>query len=437
MKKLDQKWVIFFVAILFLKLILSYLLPMSADEAYYWVWSQKPQLSYYDHPPFVSWLFMIANLFHLPGTLVRIPAVILGQITLLIAILIFQNKAKQKSGLLPLTLLILIPLFNIGSFILTPDLPVIFFWILSVYLWEQYEKNLDLKTSLYFGLSLGLGFSSKYHIVLFLPGFFLYLFFNKKFKFLINRNIILITIAGLVGCLPVIVWNLQNDFASFTFQLAHGLEKSTKQINYAIPYIVSQFFILSPILIHFFYKHWNKIKSELLFWSGIFPVVFFFITSFRTGVEGNWPTVGYLGLYLLYAIYNETIKPLAIYFISISLVIGFAMTFNIGNAGDKLKELNIIQKIAPEIKQYQPLYASKYQIASQLWFELQQPVYKLNQMSRTDFFDYMPESKPNENQFYLLKNTKDHLPNWINQQNYQVEDFKVLDHDLVLQRIYK
>ncbi len=436
MKKQDQNWIPFFAVIFIVKLLLSYLLPISADEAYYWVWSQRLQLSYYDHPPFVSWLFTVANLLHLPGTLVRIPAVIISQLTLFVAILIFQKKTHKNSNL-SLILLFSIPLFSLGSVIVTPDLPVIFFWLISIYFWERFEELSNWQTSVYFGLSLGLGFTSKYHIILFLPGFFIYLALNKKLRFLLNRKFLLIIISGIIGCLPVIIWNLQNNFASFAFQLAHGLAKSNKQINYVVPYVISQILILSPILIIFFYKKWTKIKSELLFWTGVFPIIFFFLTSFRTGVEGNWPTVGYLGLYLLYIIYNETIKPMVYYFMTLSLIIAGAMYFNIGNSSEKLKELNVIQEIAPQIRQYQPLYASKYQLASQLWFEYRQPIYKLKQMSRIDFYDYMEESKPKENEFYLLKNTGDYLPSWIFEQNYLIEDVKKLNHDLVIQRIYK
>lgn len=437
MENLKSKWIYFFVALFLFKILLAYIMPMSADEAYYWVWSQKLQLSYYDHPPFVSWLFTVGNLFHLPGTLVRIPAVVLSHLTLLIAILIYQNKVTNKNIILFLLLVISHPLFNLGSIIVTPDLPIIFFWILSIYLWDKFEQKNDWQYSLLFGLSLGLGFTSKYHIVLFLPGFFIYLIYNKKLNLLFNRNLILICASGLLGSLPVIIWNLQNNFASFSFQLAHGLEKSIKETNYVIPYVASQFFILSPILIYFFFKKWHKIKSENLFWTGVFPVFFFFLTSFRTGVEGNWPTVGYLGLYLLYSIYNENIKPMVYYFLTISLIIFSAMTFNLWNAGEKLKELNVIQDVAPKIKNYQPLYASRYQYASQLWFQYQHPVYKLNKMSRIDFYDFMPESVPSENQFYLLKNKADHLPSWLIEKNYQVEDLLILDHDLVLQRIFK
>ena len=44
---------------------LAYALPMTNDEAYYWDWGQSLQLSYYDHPPGVSYLtWLSSKLFH-------------------------------------------------------------------------------------------------------------------------------------------------------------------------------------------------------------------------------------------------------------------------------------------------------------------------------------------------------------------------------------
>lgn len=58
MKKFSQIWTL----TLLLKLVLAYFIPMTPDECYYWVWSQKLQLSYLDHPPFIAWLFKLSSI---------------------------------------------------------------------------------------------------------------------------------------------------------------------------------------------------------------------------------------------------------------------------------------------------------------------------------------------------------------------------------------
>ncbi len=38
-----------------LRLLLAVTTPLLPQEAYYWSWSLHPALSYFDHPPLVSW----------------------------------------------------------------------------------------------------------------------------------------------------------------------------------------------------------------------------------------------------------------------------------------------------------------------------------------------------------------------------------------------
>src|SRR3569623_1440485 len=36
--------------------VMTAMLPLSADEAYYWLWSKHLAAGYYDHPPAIAWL---------------------------------------------------------------------------------------------------------------------------------------------------------------------------------------------------------------------------------------------------------------------------------------------------------------------------------------------------------------------------------------------
>ena len=36
-------------------------LPLHYDEAYYWVWTQRLDFSYFDHPPMIAWLLWIVG----------------------------------------------------------------------------------------------------------------------------------------------------------------------------------------------------------------------------------------------------------------------------------------------------------------------------------------------------------------------------------------
>ena len=38
-----------------LRAVMAAQLPLSADEAYYWLWSKRLAFGYYDHPPLIAW----------------------------------------------------------------------------------------------------------------------------------------------------------------------------------------------------------------------------------------------------------------------------------------------------------------------------------------------------------------------------------------------
>ena len=42
-------------ALVALRLLAAYFVPLNPDEAYYFLWSRFPAWSYFDHPPMVAW----------------------------------------------------------------------------------------------------------------------------------------------------------------------------------------------------------------------------------------------------------------------------------------------------------------------------------------------------------------------------------------------
>ncbi|HZQ39979.1 MAG TPA: glycosyltransferase family 39 protein, partial [Rhizomicrobium sp.] len=45
-----------------LRLVMAALLPLSADEAYYWLWSRHLAAGYYDHPPAIALVIRFGTL---------------------------------------------------------------------------------------------------------------------------------------------------------------------------------------------------------------------------------------------------------------------------------------------------------------------------------------------------------------------------------------
>lgn len=180
---------------------------MTSDETYYWVGRQKPQLSYFDHPPLVAWLFWLGHPFEMFGNAVRWPGVLLGHCTLILWFYIWKelDPRYQERFRNWLWIALLSPLIGFGSLIITPDLPVIFFWSASLLFVLRALRTKETSDYALLGLALGFGFLAKYHIVLFTLFLLLYLSFEKKWSETSFSKIVVTLVLGLVACSPVLI----------------------------------------------------------------------------------------------------------------------------------------------------------------------------------------------------------------------------------------
>ena len=422
--------------VFFLKLTLALWIPVFPDEAYYWVWSKNLALSYFDHPPMIAYLLYLGELLrslfptNFPYTdgLVRLPGIVLSQFTLVVLVKIYSKYVSSNSVLLFTWILAACPLIGVGSIIMTPDIPVIFFWVLSAFIFLELISKLSdqnsssksiLKYFLILGVSLGLGFLSKYHIVLMVPIFIAALFFDRqKFRFVENTKIILFGVAlticsGLLTCLPVIFWNFQRDWISFKFQINHGLGANNWEPEWTLTYLLGQVFILFPPLIVTVWKFCRKAQYKTLVLLALFPWGFFLFSSFKGVVEANWPIVGFP--FLLMSIVGNSANSKMIkgyfYYHGVILLIFFGIFIYPGIVPyfEKLYEPKELMEVAKDLDSNTRTFGSSYQISASLWFQKRVPIYKVKGSTRFDFFDLQPESVPKSE--FLLVRQKDQWPN--------------------------
>jgi 4-amino-4-deoxy-L-arabinose transferase-like glycosyltransferase len=425
---------------LLLKLGLVTAVPLTADENYYWVWSQNLQLSYYDHPPFVAWLFKLGT--YLPSVMLKWPAVLMAHSALLVWSLFLKNIGFNQEQIKTWFLLaVMAPLVGMSGMILTPDLPLLFFLSLSIYWFERALTTGKIAAYAFFGLAIGLGFTSKYHIVLILPGLLLYLIFSGQVRSVQWKWLPIVLMTSLLGAAPVLIWNYQNQWASFQFQLHHGMGKKAWKPIWPLEYLLSILLFILPFYWLDFVRAVLKNKQKLLIYLSLPILAFFLFTSLRSKVEANWSQVAFLPVLSLIAYYDRSRwKPklvLGVWGISLLVICGFWNRPWFPGCPDKLCEPLRYQSIKEVAQSYKPFRAANYQMASFLWFQLKEPVFKLYDMSRRDFFDNFAESRPQENSFYLAKHLETDLPSWLSEEHYQTEKIKNIDADIVLLRVYR
>lgn len=427
---------------LLIKFLLVSFVPLTADENYYWVWSQNLALSYFDHPPFVAWLFKIGHFF--PDIMLKWPAVFFAHLSFLLWYYFLKNIGFTEFQCKRWFLLSLFaPLVGLASLILTPDLPLLFFYSLAIFSFERAVATEKFRFYVLFGLAVGMGFTAKYHIVLILPCLLISLLIQGQFLKIRWKYVIATLFCMVFGALPVLYWNYHHDWISFRFQLQHGLGNKGWRPQWPLDYLLTILLFIFPSYWSVFWKAIKDHKQKLLLSLALPIFGFFLFSSFRSKVEGNWSQLAFLPTLSLLAFYDFNAKSwraksfVGFWAVCLITIISFWRQPWFKNCPEKLCEPYRYQSLIEIEKNYRPFFASSYQMASFLWFNTKKPVYKLHDMSRTDFYDTLPESKPNAQEFYLAKHNQTELPYWLQEQGYQSETIKNIDDELVLVRVYR
>lgn len=412
----NESWKRVWWLTLALKFLASFFIPFFSDEAYYWVWAKNFQLSYFDHPPMVSWLFYLGQYFDSFGTASRLPFVLISHLTIWIWCQSLASSMSSSAKLIFVLILALHPLVGLGGLVANPDVPFLFFWTLSALgLHWALERPKSKKHAFLLGAFLGLAFCSKYLIALILPPVFIFLILSKKWKEIPPQNIFTTTLAGFLFSLPVLIWNYQNDWASISFQMSHGLGQDQWKPKWTLEFILGTSILLFPPFLYIYFK--NKIWREINFHNVTFISLFFFFiyTTFKGDTELNWPVMLYPSFFLLVLPF---LKQNSKSYLSYLVVFGsLALLLIGGSAGlwgqklhGRLVEGKKYEQLYSLSKNYTPLYLSTYQTASYFWYLSKTPYFKLAESSRPDFYDSLAGSWPQVDFFYFMKEKYQKIP---------------------------
>lgn len=189
------------------------------DEVYYWTYAMYPDWSHFDHPGMVGWVMQIFSLnllFHSEFAL-RLSSIIFMTVdTYIIYRLGCVIKSKLAGFYAALLYTASLYCFIITGVFIMPDTPLMMFTLLSIYC---FLDGTHRSTSfLWGGLYAGLALLSKYSAIFIWVGVGLYVLIYDR-KQLKNKYLYFAALISAVCMLPLLIWNLQNDFISFTF---HG-----------------------------------------------------------------------------------------------------------------------------------------------------------------------------------------------------------------------
>ena len=406
-------------------------LELTNDEVNYWLYGVYPSLSYFDHPPMVGNFIRISTLNMLFNSefFLRLSSVILGSVNTWLIFLTGKLVKDETAGFYSALLYTgSIYLFVITGIFIQPDTPLVFFWLLSIYFLLKVITKEEIGRSsklnlLLAGLAIGLGMLSKYQAVYLwaAAGAYIVIFDRKWLK---SKELYLAVLISVVCFIPVIIWNFQNDFISFTFQGERAdILKSGVKFNYFSTEIFGQIFYNNPVnfilivLVLFKIRKFKFISDEslrFLLLAGLPLILLFLVFSLFRRTLPHWSGPGYISMILIASAYlSEVYKSgksfvprfikTSLSFLALILVIGVLEInygiFSAGNenkskptelgrndvtldmygwnqAGEKFKLLNEKEVAEGNISKQAPIIAYKWYNAGHIDYYMAKPVNK-------------------------------------------------------------
>ncbi|MBW4024881.1 MAG: glycosyltransferase family 39 protein [Proteobacteria bacterium] len=317
-----------------LRLLVAGFTPISPDEAYYWVWSQAPAAGYLDHPFMVAlWIRIGTTLFGDGALGIRLLAPLaaaLGSVLILDA----ARRLGAGRGYAAALLLNATLLFGAGGILMTPDTPLILFWILALWAMTRIVTGGSGWWWIAAGIAAGLALDSKYTAALLLAGIGLWLLLLPAGRRWLLRDLRpwLGLVIAVALFLPVIVWNADHHWASFAKQGGRSEDfHPARAAQFLGELVFGQLGLATPVifvlcvlgLIHAARRTiaQRDAAAGLLVALGVFPVLIFIEHALGDRVQGNWPEIIYPA-----AVIAAAMLPVTARWLNVALAVGFVMT---------------------------------------------------------------------------------------------------------------
>lgn len=225
--------------------------PLSGDEAYHWEWSRHLALSYYDHPPMTAWLIALSTwLFGTSLSSVRLPALFSMTVSFIFLYLLIRDMFEDKRlAALAGALALVLPIYTIGSIIITTDPPLGLFY--TIYIYSFYQAACREKKSYWYlsGAAFGAAMLCKFIAYLIIPAAFFFLVSSPNRRHWLKRKEpYLAFVIGVIVFSPVVYWNMFHGWSTFLFNFAARHSEARFGFGHLGEFFAGQMMTASPVI---------------------------------------------------------------------------------------------------------------------------------------------------------------------------------------------
>jgi len=290
------------------RLLFVFTTDIANGEAYYYVWSRFPALSYYDHPPLVAWLAWLTTRVSHGSLAVRAGSLVCSVLFGAGVFVLGRRLFSPRAGFLAVATVTIIPVFFASGWALNPEAPLAPLWVLGLILLERMREHDEPWRPLAAGAVAGLAFLAKYSGVLLLGVGLLYLLVCPRGRRWLRRpSLYLGSLVALAVASPVLVWNQERGWPSLMLHFVErraSSEPGTLALN-AWHALVGQLGPLHPlvfpgllVVLAICVRRSREDDRYRFLALASWPVLlFFWVMMARVrDAESHWTMVGYIPL---------------------------------------------------------------------------------------------------------------------------------------------
>jgi hypothetical protein len=290
-------------------------LDLCEDEAYQWMWSKHPALSYYSKPPLIAYTQWMGT--HLWGDTafgVRFFSPVIAAVLGLAWLRCLAREVDARVGFWLVWVTAATPLLALGATLMTIDALSVLFWSLATLAGWRAVKEDSTAAWAWCGLWMGLGFLSKYTALFqWLCWAMVFLAVPEARRQLKRPGPYIAMAINALCTLPVLIWNGQHDWITVTHLGERGsLDKVWEPTaRFLVDFVGAEFGILNPVF--FVATVWAGIRiwrsrhttafARYLFAMGAPLFLFYLLYTLRARVLANWIAPSVLPLFAMAAVY--------------------------------------------------------------------------------------------------------------------------------------